>query len=73
VSQNSAKLAPIAVDSVLAIMANPDSTVVDLNDIKVVQQIGGTIDDTEMVNGMVFDKGASKGIFHTNSRLPTVW
>ncbi len=44
-------------------MANPDSTVVDLNDIKVVQQIGGTIDDTEMVNGMVFDKGASKGIF----------
>jgi len=60
VSQNSSKLAPIAVDSVLAVMESPDSSVVDLADIKVVQQVGGTIDDTEMVNGMVFDKGASK-------------
>jgi len=29
---------------------------VDLRDIKVVKKVGGTIDDTELVDGLVFDK-----------------
>ena len=34
---------------------------VDLKDIKIVTKGGGTIDDTEMVKGLVFDSKASKG------------
>eukprot|EP00568_Trieres_chinensis_P010570 CAMPEP_0183308344 /NCGR_PEP_ID=MMETSP0160_2-20130417/21447_1 /TAXON_ID=2839 ORGANISM="Odontella Sinensis, Strain Grunow 1884" /NCGR_SAMPLE_ID=MMETSP0160_2 /ASSEMBLY_ACC=CAM_ASM_000250 /LENGTH=529 /DNA_ID=CAMNT_0025472167 /DNA_START=94 /DNA_END=1683 /DNA_ORIENTATION=- len=62
VSQNSDLLAPIAVDSVLGILG-PDranATNVDLRDIRMVQQIGGTVDDTELVDGLVFDKGSTK-------------
>lgn len=32
----------------------------DLNDIKIVTKLGGTVDDSEMVDGMVFDKKAAK-------------
>lgn len=61
VSQNSDLLAPIAVDSVLGIIEDLDSaTNVDLRDIRMVEQVGGTVDDTELVNGLVFNKGASK-------------
>ena len=31
-----------------------------MNDIKVVTKLGGTVDDSEMVDGMVFDKKAAK-------------
>ena len=60
VSQNSDVLAPIAVDSVLGVIDCKTATNVDLRDIRMVQQIGGTIDDTELVDGLVFDKGAKK-------------
>mmetsp|Transcript_18808 Transcript_18808/g.26479 ORF Transcript_18808/g.26479 Transcript_18808/m.26479 type:complete len:535 (-) Transcript_18808:282-1886(-) len=63
VSQNSDILAPIAVDSVLGIIPDVDRNAainVDLRDIRMVQQIGGTIDDTELVNGLVFNKGTTK-------------
>ena len=33
---------------------------VDLRDIRVVEQVGGTVDDTELVRGLVLTKGASK-------------
>lgn len=57
VSQNSDILAPVAVDAVLSII-NPDTAVnVDLNDIRIVKQHGGTVDDTELVPGIVFEKG----------------
>jgi T-complex protein 1 subunit delta len=48
------RLAPIAVDAVLRIMdpACPDN--VDLNDIKIVKKLGGTIDELEVVEGLVF-------------------
>merc|ERR1711957_886795 len=36
------------------------ATNVDLRDIRMVEQVGGTVDDTELVNGLVFNKGASK-------------
>jgi T-complex protein 1 subunit delta len=64
VSQNSDRLAPIAVDSVLSLLANYNgssgSRNVDLRDIRVVEQVGGTIDDSELVNGLVLTKGVAK-------------
>ena len=62
VSQNSDLLAPIAVDSVLGILGDERDTAtnVDLRDIRMVEQMGGTVDDTELVNGLVFSKGSNK-------------
>jgi T-complex protein 1 subunit delta len=62
VSQNSDLLAPIAVDSVLKILGEDPSaaTNVDLRDVRMVEQLGGTVDDTELVDGLVFDKGSTK-------------
>ena len=61
VCQNSELLAPIAVDSVLGVIEDCETaTNVDLRDIRMVEQVGGTIDDTELVNGLVFKKGATK-------------
>jgi T-complex protein 1 subunit delta len=61
VAQNSDLLAPIAVDSVLGVVEDPLTSVnVDLRDIRLVQQVGGTVDDTELVQGLVLEKGASK-------------
>lgn len=60
VHQNSDILSPIAVDAVLSVTDTETATNVDLNDIKIVKQIGGTVDDTELVHGLVFDKGAKK-------------
>jgi T-complex protein 1 subunit delta len=59
VSQYSSLLAPMAVDAVLNVIdpARPNS--VDLKDIKVLKKLGGTVDDTEMINGLVFDNKAS--------------
>eukprot|EP00243_Klebsormidium_subtile_P004717 TRINITY_DN18872_c0_g1_i1.p1 TRINITY_DN18872_c0_g1~~TRINITY_DN18872_c0_g1_i1.p1 ORF type:complete len:532 (-),score=146.24 TRINITY_DN18872_c0_g1_i1:124-1719(-) len=60
VSQYSSLLAPIAVESVLSVIdpARPDR--VDLRDIKMVKKLGGTIDDTELIDGLVFDQKASR-------------
>jgi len=55
VSQNSDVLAPIAVDSVLRII-DPSDTNVDLNNIKVAMKLGGTVDDSEMVDGLCLTK-----------------
>lgn len=61
VAQNSDLLAPIAVDSVLGIIEDiATSTNVDLRDIRLVQQAGGTVDDTELVHGLVLHKGSTK-------------
>lgn len=65
VAQNTQLLAPIAVDSVLALLEDADkepgktsSTVVDLRDIRLVEQVGGTVDDTELVvGGLVLTAG----------------
>ncbi|XP_024361293.1 T-complex protein 1 subunit delta [Physcomitrium patens] len=59
VSQYSSLLAPLAVDAVLNVrdLDRPDS--VDLRDIKVLRKLGGTVDDTELVKGLVFDHKAS--------------
>lgn len=51
-------LAPIAVDAVLAVIDPATATNVDLNDVKIVKQVGGTMDDTELVRGLVLEKSA---------------
>mmetsp|Transcript_7912 Transcript_7912/g.19094 ORF Transcript_7912/g.19094 Transcript_7912/m.19094 type:complete len:530 (-) Transcript_7912:31-1620(-) len=61
VGQNSEVLSPIAVDSVLGVLEDVEkSRSVDLKDIRLVQQVGGTVDDTELVEGLVLTKGSSK-------------
>ncbi|QLG73402.1 hypothetical protein HG535_0E04860 [Zygotorulaspora mrakii] len=59
VSQFSSFLAPLAVDSVLKI-ANEESKSVDLNDIRLIKKVGGTIDDTQMVDGVVLTQNVVK-------------
>lgn len=56
VSNYSQVLAPIAVDSVLKLV-NSGAVLneeVDLRDIKVSKKLGGTIEETEMIDGLVF-------------------
>jgi T-complex protein 1 subunit delta len=61
VAQNSDLLAPIAVDSVLGIVEDVEKSInVDLKDIRLVTQMGGTVDDTELIKGLVLTKGATK-------------
>jgi T-complex protein 1 subunit delta len=59
VSVNSQLLAPLAVDAVLRITDPSNAKNVDLDDIKIVKKLGGTIGDTEMVDGLIFDQGAT--------------
>ncbi|CCH44583.1 T-complex protein 1 subunit delta [Wickerhamomyces ciferrii] len=59
VSQHSHLLGPLAVDSVLKI-TNTESNNVDLNDIRLIKKVGGTIDDTELVDGVVLTQNVVK-------------
>jgi T-complex protein 1 subunit delta len=60
VSQYSSLIAPIAVDSVLSVIDPSRPEMVDLRDVKIVKKLGGTVDDTELVNkGLVFDMKVS--------------
>merc|ERR1719453_2888360 len=58
ISNNASLLAPLAVDAMLSI-CDASSTNVDLRDIAVVKKLGGTIDDTELVKGLVFTQKAT--------------
>ncbi|KAJ1941250.1 T-complex protein 1 subunit delta, partial [Linderina macrospora] len=58
VSQYSSILAPIVVDSVLRVVDPAADSNVDLNDVRIVKKIGGTIDDTELVPGVVLHQNA---------------
>ncbi|XP_077993571.1 T-complex protein 1 subunit delta-like [Glandiceps talaboti] len=63
VSQYSNLLAPIAVDAVLKVIDPARADNVDLRDIKVIQKLGGTMEDIELVEGVVFtQKLASIGL-----------
>ncbi|EGF78173.1 hypothetical protein BATDEDRAFT_20487 [Batrachochytrium dendrobatidis JAM81] len=60
VSQYSSLLAPIAVDSVLRVIDPAVATNVDLKDIRLVTKVGGTIDDTQLVDGLVLTQNVIK-------------
>jgi T-complex protein 1 subunit delta len=51
----------MAVDAVLKVLDPANPKMLDLRDIKVVTKVGGTIDDSELVEGMVFSQKAAKG------------
>lgn len=59
VSQHVSLLSPLAVDSVLKV-TNEYKNNVDLGDIRLVKKVGGTIDDTELVNGVVLTQNVIK-------------
>lgn len=54
VSANSDTLAPMAVDAVLKIIDKETDHNVDLRDIKVCMKLGGTVDDSELIDGLCF-------------------
>lgn len=55
VSQYSSTLAPIAVSAVTRLVT-PTSSNVDLRDIRLVKKVGGTIDDTELIEGLALNQ-----------------
>jgi len=60
VSHHSDLLAPMAVDAVIQIIDKETATNVDLRNIHVSKKLGGTIDESELINGLCFvDKKAS--------------
>lgn len=62
VSQQSGLLAPIAVDAVMRVIDPTTDTNVDLRDIKVIKKLGGTVEDAELIDGLVFSqKSAGTG------------
>jgi T-complex protein 1 subunit delta len=60
VSQHSDLLAPMAVDAVLKVIDKEKDENVDLREILVSKKLGGTVDDSELIDGLVFvDKKVS--------------
>ncbi|VAI83960.1 T-complex protein 1 subunit delta-like [Triticum dicoccoides] len=59
VSQYSGLLAPLAVDAALSVVDPAHPELLDLRDIRIIKKLGGTVDDTELVRGLIFDKKAS--------------
>ena len=53
VSQYTNLLGPIAVDAVTRVINPATADNVDLNDIRIVKKVGGTMDDSELVEGLV--------------------
>lgn len=60
ISQCAELFAPLSIDAVLKVVNPETATNVDLDDIKIVTRVGGTMDDTEMIDGLCFGKGFSK-------------
>jgi T-complex protein 1 subunit delta len=58
VSANSALLAPLAVDAVLKTIDVKSSNNVDLKNIKIVKKLGATVEETELIEGIVFEHAA---------------
>lgn len=60
VSEHSGLLGHMAVDSVLKTIDPRTADNVDLKNIRIVKKVGGTIEDSEMVDGLVLTQGAVK-------------
>lgn len=56
VSQHAQQLAPIAVSAVTSIVDLATADNVDLKNIQIAKKLGGTIEDSELVKGIVFVK-----------------
>lgn len=53
VAGNKDILSPLAADAVLKVLPNHDTYNVDLRDVRVHKKLGGTIEETQMVDGIV--------------------
>merc|ERR1719415_419688 len=62
VSQHSSELSPIAVDAVLKVVDPERDNNVNLKDIKVIKKLGGTVNDTELIEGLVFQEKAAGNV-----------
>lgn len=60
VSQYSALIAPMAVNAVTKTIDIKTAENVDLKNVRIVQKVGGTIEDSEMVDGLVLTQGIIK-------------
>lgn len=60
VSQHSNLLSPIAVDAVLKTIDQKTADNVDLKNIRIIKKVGGTIEDTEMIDGLVLHQAVVK-------------
>ena len=54
------KLAPMAVDSVLKTIDAKSAENVDLRNIRILKKVGGVIDDSEMIDGLVLNQQVVK-------------
>ncbi len=54
------KLAPMAVDSVLKTIDPKSADNVDLRNVRILKKVGGVIDDSEMVDGLVLQQAVVK-------------
>ncbi|KAF6779350.1 hypothetical protein AHF37_01306 [Paragonimus kellicotti] len=61
VSQHSDALSPIAVKAVLDVVDPNDPHSVTLDDIRVVKKLGGTVEDTELVDGLILTQKVAVG------------
>lgn len=61
VAEYSNVLAPIAVDAVLKVIDIKTATNVDLREIRVITRLGDAVDDSELVDGIIFNQESSKG------------
>lgn len=60
VNQDSELLGPLAVDAILRIVDPEKPYEVDIADrIRVVERLGGTIEETELIDGLIFKQGAA--------------
>ena len=60
VSQHSSLLGPIAVDAVLKTIDQKTADNVDLKNIRIIKKVGGTIEDSEMIDGLVLNQPVIK-------------
>ena len=61
-------MATICADAVQKV-ADAEKNHLDLKDIQIVSKVGGTLDDTELVDGLCIDQGAlGKTLFHSFRR-----
>ena len=60
VNQFSPKLGPLAVDCVLKLAGGQSGVNVDLNNIRLIKKLGGTIDDTELIDGVALTQTSVK-------------
>jgi T-complex protein 1 subunit delta len=70
VSQHSSLLAPIAVNAVLKVR---DNNSVDLRDIKIIKKLGGTLDDTQTIDGLVLPQRFANDFGAKKSRKSKNW